>query len=105
MPECLPRWPLAVVLAEQELLREETPLLGSPGLPSEEPESSRLPRAMGVNTGQLHPSTAYSKVGRGKGKQSHPRVPPALGIPLHILIFSFPGKEAERGQGPSQKGK
>ena len=51
-----------------------------------------------------HPH-GYRKVGRGKGKQSHPRVPSPLGITLHVLVYSFPSKEAELWQCPSCQGK
>lgn len=69
-------------------------------------KSCRLFRAMGGETGQLHPSAAYRKVGRGKGKQGpHHHVPSARGVTLHVLVFPFPSKEAELWQCPSCKGK
>lgn len=52
-------------------------------------KSSRLLRALSVDIGQLDPSTAFRKVGRGKGKQSHPHVPSPAGITLHVPVF-FP---------------
>lgn len=68
-------------------------------------KSSQLLRAVSSDTGQLDPAAAYRKVGRGKGKPSHLRVPSPMGTTPHIPVFSFPSKEAGLWRCPSCKGK
>lgn len=87
---------------EQELVREEIPLRVSTAPHLRARKSSRLLRAMGVDTGQLNPSTAFRKVGRGKGKQSHPCVSSPMGIT--IRYFLSPAKRQNYGSARLAKG-
>lgn len=47
----------------------------------------------------------FQQSGKGQWEQSDPRVPSPLGVTLHVLLSSFPSKEAELWQCPSFKGK